>query len=566
MSLLTGKEHTTPSTVHVTEVAGNERHSTDGDSLTSDNAALAALGYKQEFKRAFNPIEVFGLGFSIIGLFPSIASVLVFAIPNGGPVALVWGWALCSFFLMFVGLALAELGSSAPTSGGLYYWTWCFATPKWRKVLSWVVGYSNSMGLIAGLASIDWGCAVQLMAAVSIGTNESFIPTTGQTFAVYVALLICHGVVASLATSVIARLQGIYVVLNILLCFAIIVALPIATPHEFKNSASYAFGGFANFNGWPNGFAFVLSFLAPLWTIGGFDASVHISEEASNARTAVPWAIISAVGIAGILGWAINVVIAFCMGTDLESIMENPIGQPMATILFNSFGRSGTLAIWSIVVFVQFLMGSSILTAASRQTFAFARDGALPFSRFISRVNKRTLTPVNAVWASALVALLLGLLVFAGPTAYTSIFSLGIAGQYTAYCIPILSRFLGGREWVPGPFTLGRFGLPVAVVAVCWMIFSVVMLAFPTAPGPTANEMNYMIVVFGGWIALCLVYYYFPVYRGAQWFNGPQTTLGHAGLAPSETTGSTNAMDDKQTVQVAIECTHSLNAAIAHAV
>lgn len=69
MSLLTGKEHTTPSAVHVTEV----RHSTDGDSLASDNAALAALGYKQEFKRAFNPIEVFGLGFSIIGLFPSIA-------------------------------------------------------------------------------------------------------------------------------------------------------------------------------------------------------------------------------------------------------------------------------------------------------------------------------------------------------------------------------------------------------------------------------------------------------------------------------------------------------------
>ena len=44
-----------------------------GGSLASDEAALAELGYKQEFKRAFNPIEVFGIGFSIIGLFPSIA-------------------------------------------------------------------------------------------------------------------------------------------------------------------------------------------------------------------------------------------------------------------------------------------------------------------------------------------------------------------------------------------------------------------------------------------------------------------------------------------------------------
>ncbi|KAJ8454180.1 hypothetical protein ONZ51_g13181 [Trametes cubensis] len=136
----------------------------------------------------------------------------------------------------------------------------------------------------------------------------------------------------SLATSVVARLQGVFVVLNILLCLAVIIAVPAATPAEFKNTASYAFGGFANFYGWPNGFAFILSFLAPMWTVGGFDAPVHISEEASNARTVVPWAIVSSVGIAGLLGWVINVVIAFYMGTDLEGIMANPIGQPMATV------------------------------------------------------------------------------------------------------------------------------------------------------------------------------------------------------------------------------------------
>ncbi|KAI0777534.1 APC amino acid permease [Trametes elegans] len=497
----------------------------DRTSVPSDDAALAVLGYRQEFKRAFTAIEVFGIGFSIIGLFPSMASVLVFAIPNGGPVALVWGWAICSVFLMFIALALAELGSAAPTSGGLYYWTWTFATPRWRKVLAWIVGYCNTMGLVAGLAGTDWGCAVQLMAAVSIGTNGSFVPTAGQTFAVYVALLLCHGIIASLATSVVARLQGIYIVMNVLMCLAIIIVLPVCTPSEYKNTASYAFGGFANLNGWPNGFAFVLSFLAPLWTIGGFDAPVHISEEASNAQTAVPWAIVGAVWVAGVLGWAINVVIAFCMGTDLESILGNPIGQPMATILFNNLGRNGTLAVWSIVVCIQFLMGTSTLTACSRQTFAFARDGGLPFSPFVYKINRRTQTPVNAVWSSAFVSMLLGLLAFAGPAANSAIFSLAVAGQYTAFAIPIASRFLGGQKWMPGPFTLGRFGLPVAAVAVAWMVFSVIILAFPTAPGPTADGMNYMIAVYGGWIILCLVYFYFPVYGGVHWFNGPQNTL-----------------------------------------
>ncbi|CDO77529.1 hypothetical protein BN946_scf184912.g28, partial [Trametes cinnabarina] len=484
------KKTSSPSFVEVSEVPVDTRYAYEERSVASDDAALANLGYKQEFKRDFRPLEVFGIGFSIMGLLPSIASVLVFAIPNGGPMALVWGWAICSIFLMSVALALAELASSAPTSGGLYYWTYTFAAPRWKRVFSWVAGYSNTMGLVSGLASIEWGCAVQLMAAVSIGTNERFIPTTGQT-----------------------------------LCLAIIIALPAATPPEFKNTASYAFGGFVNLSGWPNGFAFVLSFLAPLWTIGGFDGPLHISEEASNARTAVPWAIVSAVGIAGVLGWVINVVLAFCMGTDMESILENPIEQPMATVLFNSLGRNGTLAVWSIVVFMQFLMGTSILTAGSRQTFAFARDGALPFSGFLYRMNKRTQTPANAVWASAFAAMLLGLLAFGGPTANNAIFSLAIAGQYTAFSLPIVCRFVGGCAWVPGPFNLGKFGLPVAVVAVAWMGFSVVILAFPNSPGPTANGMNYMAVVYAGWIILCLVYYYFPVYGGACWFKGPRVTL-----------------------------------------
>ncbi|KAI0937679.1 hypothetical protein AcV7_003647 [Taiwanofungus camphoratus] len=329
----------------------------------ADELELARLGYKQEFKRAFSALEVFGLVFSIFGLFPSIASVLVYALPNGGPVAMVWGWAVCSFFLLLITLALAELGSAAPTSGGLYYWSFKFASPRWRRLLSWIVGYSNTIGLIAGVASVDWGCAVQLLAAVSIGSGMTYGPTTSQTFGVYVAILFCHAIVASLATPIVARLQTVYVVLNMLLCLAIIIALPAATPEEFKNSARYAFSGFENSSGWPNGFAFVLSFLAPLWTISGFDSSLHISEEASNASVAVPWALVGATSVSVVLGWAINVALAFCMGTNITTIMDSPIGQPMAAILFNSFGTKGTLAVWSIVVAVQFFMGTSSVRA-----------------------------------------------------------------------------------------------------------------------------------------------------------------------------------------------------------
>ncbi|KAF7974533.1 hypothetical protein HWV62_12002 [Athelia sp. TMB] len=302
-----------------------------------------------------------------------------------------------------------------------------------------------------------------------------------------------------MGTRVLARLQTVWIVLNIALILAVLIGLPATTPKEFMNSASYAFGNFDNASAWPNGFAFILSFLAPLWAIGAFDSTLHISEEAANANIAVPWAMISACSIAGILGFAlqgVNVALAFCMGTDIDAILASPIEQPLAT-----------------------------LTSASRQTFAFARDGALPFSRWIYRINAHTSTPVNAVWFTALMAALLALLAFAGPAAIGAVFSLAVLGQYVAYSTPITARFLGGQVFTPGPFNLGRFSLPVAIIAVTWMAFMSVIFVFPASPAPDAAAMNYAVVVLGGVLVLSVVYFYFPKYGGVHWFEGPRANI-----------------------------------------
>ena len=154
---------------------------------------------------------------------------------------------------------------------------------------------------------------------------------------------------------------------------------------------------------------------------------------------------------------AINVSLAFCMGTDLDSIVNNSIGQPMATIFFNSFGQKGTLGLWAIVVIVQYMMGTSMLLASSRQVFAFSRDGALPFSGILYRMNSYTKTPVNTVWFSAFLATLLGLLVFAGDQAINAVFAISVVASYIAYAIPIVARFVFKNDFKPGPFNLGAF-------------------------------------------------------------------------------------------------------------
>jgi len=309
------------------------------------------------------------------------------------------------------------------------------------------------------------------------------------------------------------------------LCVAVIVALPVVTPAEYKNPASYALGDFTNFSEWPNGYAFILSFLAPSWTICSFDSSIHISEEASNAAVTVPWAIVSAIGIASVLGWAINVALAFCMGSDIQALLDSNVGQPMAQVFYQSFGQRATLAIWSIVVIVQYMMGSSMALAASRQTFAFSRDGALPFSSILYRMNNYTKTPVNTVWFCCIFSILLGLLVFAGEQAIGAVFALSVVGLYVAYAVPIAARFIFENDYKPGPFDLGRWSLPVAVVSVTWIAFVGVVFLFPATPGVEVGDMNYAVVVLGGTLVLSLAYYYFPKYGGKNWFTGPVATI-----------------------------------------
>ncbi|KAG1855183.1 amino acid permease-domain-containing protein [Suillus subalutaceus] len=479
---------------------------------TRDEAVLARLGYKQEFRREFSPLEVFGVAFSIVGLLPSIASVLFNAMPNGGPLAMVWGWLFACAFIMCIGLAMAELASAAPTSGGLYYWTYSLASPRCRNFLSWIVGYSNTIASIAALASVDWACAIQITAAVSIASNQVYVDNQWRDLAnvfigIFAALVLSHAVLVSLGTQILARLQRLYILLNVCLCFIVIIALPIATPSEFRNSASYALGDFTNLDGWPSGFAFILS---------GYDSSVHIKlRRHPMPLPAIPWAIIGSIAISAALGWGINVSLAFCMGSDLEGILSSPIGQPMAQIFYNSFGQKGALALWSLVIVAQYMMGSSMLLVGSRQTFAFSRDGGLPFSRYFYRINSYTGTPVNTVWLDALLTLAIGLLAFASTQAIDAIFTLAVTSSYISYIThpnrnPFASR----------------------------------MISSPT----TAQEMNYTVVVLGGFMSSLFSGITARLYGGVHWFNGPVSNLvsaekGQDDESASEKTGKGRGVD-----------------------
>ncbi|KAL8820765.1 MAG: hypothetical protein Q9223_001081 [Gallowayella weberi] len=498
-----------------------------------DAAVLAKLGYKQELRRSFSMLEVFGIAFSIMGLLPSIASTLAYSIP-AGPVGMVWGWFLASGFIFIVGLAIADLGSAMPTSGGLYWWTHFFSSPATRNPLSFLVGYSNTLGFVSGLCSIDYGFSLMFLSVIVIARDGSWTPSNGVIYATFLGCVLCHGILASVMSKIMGKLQTVFVVTNFILIAATVIALPIGARNR-RNDGHYVFAQAENLTTWPTGWAFMLSWLSPIWTIGSFDSCIHMSEECVNATKAVPAGILMSIGSCWVFGFFIVIVLAATISPDLESITGSKFGQPMAQIYFDAVGKNGTMGLMSLLFIVQFMMGLSILVAASRQTWAFSRDGALPLSSFFRLISQRCgYIPLRAIWGCVFLAAILGLFSLIAPAAAQALFSLSIAGNNLAWGIPIFARVVWGqRKFKPGPFYTGdRLSVPIAWTAIGFLVFGIVLCMFPVeGPNPTPQSMNYTVVVnmavWGG----ALAYYYIDA---RKWFIGPRITIAAADLTEEQ--------------------------------
>ena len=165
--------------------------------------------------------------------------------------------------------------------------------------------------------------------------------------------------------------------------------------------------------------------------------------------------------------------------------------------------------------------------ASSRVVYAYSRDGALPGSRWLKKVNHRTHTPVNAVWFVLTLGALLGLLMFASPVAIGAVFSIGAIAQYVAFTLPIaLKLFVVGDRFRPGPWHLGRFSKPVGVIACAYVVLMVPVLCFPAVKGSDLNtlNMNYTCLIYGGVMSLALLWY---AVDARKWFKGPRINVEH---------------------------------------
>ena len=124
-----------------------------------------------------------------------------------------------------------------------------------------------------------------------------------------------------------------------------------------------------------------------------------------------------------------------------------------------------------LVIGAQFFCGMSSVTANSRMIYAFSRDGAVPGSTFWHRINPRTRTPTNSIWLAAVGAFILGLPYLYSPVAYAAVTSIAVIGLYVAYIAPVFLRLRAGDKFQEGPWNLGRWSRPIGIVATIWVVF-----------------------------------------------------------------------------------------------
>ncbi|MEV6830528.1 amino acid permease [Amycolatopsis sp. NPDC051102] len=499
---------------------------TTPDHADDDSARLHQLGYAQELKRTMSAFSNFAVSFTIISILSGCLTLYGTGMKTGGPAAMIWGWVLVGFFVLLVGLGMAEVCSSYPTAGGLYYWAAKLA-PRNGAAWSWFTGWFNLIGQIAVTAGIDFGAALFLNAFLDL--QWGFAATPGHTIILLAIILVVHGLLNTFGVRLVAILNNVSVwwhLVGVLVIVGVLTFVP--AKHQ---DAGFVFGEFVNKTGWSSPiYVFALGLLLAQYTLTGYDASAHMTEETKSAAKAGPRGIVMSIVVSLVAGWILLIGLTFAI-QDYDGAVNSGTGVPPAQIFIDATGVTTGKFLLLICIGAQLFCGMSSVTANSRMIYAFARDGAIPGSGFWHRINKRTQTPTNAVWLAAVGALILALPYLWSATAYYAVTSIAVVGLYVAYVIPVFLRVRRGDSFEAGPWNLGKWGRPVGIIASIWVVFIFVLFMLPPASPVTVDSFNYtpiaFLVVLGGaglwWVV-----------SARKWFTGPKVQGSAAELAAVE--------------------------------
>ncbi|MEA2443080.1 MAG: hypothetical protein QOJ12_372 [Thermoleophilales bacterium] len=448
-----------------------------------------------ELKREFTLWSAGAFAFAFISPIVALYGIFGLAFSAAGP-SLWWGFWIVLAFQLLVALVFAELASKWPFEGSIYQWTRRILGQTWGWFAGWayiwtlVIACGTVAYITAGFIPVvldraPFSQTGQILAGIGIVAFVTVINTVGR-----------KAMKVLVALSITAELLGSIVIGTILLFFH----------NEHGPGALFESHG-ASYGGGPflwAGLAAAMAFIG--WSFVGFESAGAIGEEVQNPARDVPKAIIWSIVIvaAVVIYSSLGLILAI---PNFDAVLSGKVADPVAETISAQLGSGITRPLFALFI-VGFVASALALQAsASRIMWAFARDDVLPASGFLKKLTKHDRLPINAIFTASALSILI-LISTRSDNLFGTLVNFTTGGFYIAFAFPIIAAVVMRRRkepFEPGPFSLGRWGLPVASVASAWIVFELINIAWPRAEGvPWYQDWGVvvMIVVVGaiGWL------------------------------------------------------------------
>src|SRR3954447_3118131 len=453
--------------------------------LTNDEKQLAKLGYSQDLNRSWSGFSNFAISFSIISILAGCFTNFGAGFNNGGPISISWSWPILSVFILIIGFTMSELVSAYPTSGGIYWW----ASKLGGPAAGFFTGWLNLIGLVAVTAGVSYGCATFIDLTIST-YSDSYAGDYSLTrvFVIFVIVLFLAALLNIFSSHLMAVMNNVSVWWHVAGA-SIIVLILIFVPDQHQsfsyvfterfNNSGYGGGSTASLGFW---FAIVpFGFLLTQYTITGFDASAHLSEETGSAAKAAAKGIWRSIFYSALGGYILLLCVVFAV-PNVDGAPDNAgVGAGGVAYIFStSLGKDWATVVLFISAAGQLFCAVSCLTSASRMLYAFSRDRAVPGSQHWSQLTASRV-PARAVLLVAVVAALVTLPALIEvnvgtaaeplivPVAFFAVTSVAVQGLYLSFAIPIFLRWKHGENFELGAWNNGakyRWMNPVAVAEI----------------------------------------------------------------------------------------------------
>jgi amino acid transporter len=438
--------------------------------IADDIQTLHRLGYAQELARCLSGFSNFAISLSIICILAGGLTSFHIGFGSVGGAAIGIGWPLACLFSLAVALTMGQIASAFPTAGGLYHWASILGGRGW----GWLTAWFNLAGLVTVLAAINVGTVQFIFGA--------FWPDVECTPMVQLAMVLAITSTQAMfnhlgmrVTKVLTDFSGYWIlIISAVLTISLLLSV---TQWDFSRLVTWTnnSGLPADAPIWPQTdnlwWLFALGLLLPAYTITGFDASAHASEETIGAAHNVPRGIVRSVLVSGIFGWIMLIAIVLAMKDPSTSIQHGD--KLFFKTLFEALSTTWGKWLCAGIAIAQYLCGLATVTSASRMAFAFARDGGLPYSGTIRAVSPRFRTPAVAIWMVALVSVAFTIF----TPIYSTITAVCVIFLYISYVLPTALGIISlGRTWrTLGPWQLGRWFRPLAMISVIGCIALIII-------------------------------------------------------------------------------------------